>query len=133
MNSNPKFISNFQLFFFLVQSQLGIGLLSLPNLVETNAQSDGLISIMLAGLGIQLILFIYWSLSKRFPGYIYTQITKEVFGKFFGRLTNFVIYVYFILTAGLAVLLFVILINAGLLASTQRWVIAILIISSSVY
>ncbi|MGM0836465.1 MAG: GerAB/ArcD/ProY family transporter [Bacillota bacterium] len=133
MINNSITISKFQLFFFLLQSQLGIGLLSLPSVVQSSAKGDGWISSLLAGVFVQSILIIYWLLLKRFPNETYTEITKKVMGRFLGKFCNAVIYLYFILTGSLALVLFIKLINLWLLPLTPSWILSLLIMVACIY
>ena len=52
MTKKDQSITKFQLFFILIQSQIGVGLLSLPNAVQKTAKGDGWISTLLAGLAV---------------------------------------------------------------------------------
>lgn len=126
-------ISKFQLYFFLIQSQIGIGLLSLPNVVQSTAKGDGWISTIVAGVIVQVTLLVYWFLLKQFPNENYTKITKIIFGKYIGKLLNFIIYMYFILTGSLALILFINCINLWLLPLTPIWVLSLVIILASIY
>ena len=126
-------ITKFQLFFILIQCQIGVGLLSLPHAVQETAKGDGWISTLIAGVVVQVMLVIYWQLLKRFPTLIYTEITQKIFGIFLGKLLNIVIYLYFILVGGLATILFIKLINLWLLPLTPGWIISLLILTACVY
>ncbi|MET3193631.1 endospore germination permease [Bacillus sp. OAE603] len=126
-------ITKFQLYFFLIQSQIGIGLLSLPNVVQSTAKGDGWISTIVAGVIVQATLLIYWFLFKQFPNQNYAQITKIIFGKYIGKLLNLIIYFYFILTGSLALILFINCINLWLLPLTPLWVLSLVIILASIY
>jgi spore germination protein (amino acid permease) len=126
-------ITKFQLFFILIQSQIGVALLSLPNVVQKSAKGDGWISTLIAGLVLQIMLIIYWQLLRRFPTLIYTEITQKIVGNFLGKLLNSFIYLYFILVGGLATILFIKLINLWLLPLTPGWIISLLILTSCVY
>jgi spore germination protein (amino acid permease) len=133
MTAKHMYITKFQLFFILIQSQIGIGLLSLPNVVQKTAKGDGWISTIFAGVAIQLIITIYWLLLKRFPNATYPEITQKLVGRFFGKLLNMIIYLNFILVGGLVTILFIKLINLWLLPLTPSWVISLLIVLASIY
>ncbi|MFJ5762408.1 GerAB/ArcD/ProY family transporter [Neobacillus sp. NPDC093182] len=126
-------ITKFQLFFLLIQSQVGVALLSLPHAVQESAKGDGWISTIIAGLAVQVMLVVYWQLLKRFPALIYTEITKKVLGRFLGKLLNVFIYLNFILVGGLATILFIKLINLWLLPLTPGWMISALILTACIY
>jgi spore germination protein (amino acid permease) len=133
MTAKHMSITKFQLFFILIQTQIGVGLLSLPNVVQKTAKSDGWISAIFAGVAIQLIITIYWLLLRRFPNDTYPEITQKIVGRFFGKLINVVIYLNFILVGGLVAILFIKLINLWLLPLTPNWIISLLIIMASIY
>ena len=126
-------ITKFQLFFVLIQSQIGIGLLSLPNVVQESAKGDGWLSIILAGLVVQFLLIIYWFLLKRFPNDEFTQLTQKILGRSLGKIVNIIMYFYFIMTGSISTILMVKLINLQLLSLTPRWIISFLILSASIY
>jgi len=133
MTENNHSITKFQLFFILIQSQIGVGLLSLPNVVQKTAKGDGWISTLFAGVVVQIMLIIYWQLLKRFPTLIYTEITKKILGSVLGKLINLVIYLNFILVGGLATILLIKIINLWLLPYTPGWVISLLILTACIY
>lgn len=53
-----------QLLFFIIQTQIGVGILSLPYSVFQRAKQDGWMSILLAGLVVQLLILLFWMLAK---------------------------------------------------------------------
>jgi spore germination protein (amino acid permease) len=133
MMVNKQSITKFQLFFILLQSQIGVGLLSLPHAVQKSAKGDGWISTLIAGLAVQAMLVIYWKLLRRFPTLIYTEITQKILGIFLGKLLNIFIYMNFLLVGGLATILFIKIINLWLLPLTPGWIISLLILTACVY
>ncbi|MDQ0974877.1 spore germination protein (amino acid permease) [Neobacillus niacini] len=126
-------ITKFQLFFLLIQSQIGVALLSLPHAVQVSAKGDGWISTIIAGVAVQGMLIVYWQLLKRFPTLMYTEITKKVVGSFLGKFLNVFIYINFILVGGLATILFIKLINLWLLPLTPGWIISAMILTACIY
>lgn len=133
MMGNSMSITKFQLFFVLIQSQIGIGLLALPNVVQESAKGDGWISIIIAGLVIQVLLVVYSILLRRFPSDMLTDITRKVLGNIIGGTVNYAVYFYFILTGSTLTILMVKILNEQLLPLTPGWVLSFLIIASSVY
>jgi spore germination protein (amino acid permease) len=126
-------ITKFQLFFILLQCQIGVGILSLPHVVQESAKGDGWISTIFAGVAVQVMLVIYWQLLRRFPTLTYTEITKKILGSFLGKLLNVFIYMNFMLVGGLATILFIKVINLWLLPLTPVWIISILILTACIY
>ncbi|PEJ58385.1 hypothetical protein CN692_08915 [Bacillus sp. AFS002410] len=133
MITNSNSISKLQLYFFIIQSQIGIGLLALPNAVETTTKGDGWISTLVAGLAVQITIIIYWLLLRKYPNAIYTEITKKILGKYVGKLCNLFIFIYFIMIGSLACALFIRTISLWLLPLTPMWVLSLIIILSSIY
>ncbi|MES9685155.1 GerAB/ArcD/ProY family transporter [Gottfriedia acidiceleris] len=133
MITNTNSISKLQLYIFIIQSQIGIGLLSLPNAVQSTAKGDGWISTLIAGVVVQITLFIYWLLLRKYPNATYTDITKKILGKYVGKFCNIFIYIYFIMIGSLACVLFIRSITLWLLPLTPMWVLSLIIILSSIY
>ena len=133
MMGNHMTITKFQLLLVLIQTQIGIGLLSLPNVVQESARGDGWISIVIAGLIIQLLLVVYLKLLKKFPNEMLTDITKKLLGNMIGRIVNYIVYIYFILIGSILTILMVKILNEQLFPLTPGWVLSFLVIASSIY
>lgn len=133
MMGSEHSITKFQLVMVLIQTQIGIGLLSLPNVVQESARGDGWISILFAGLVIQGLLIIYLKLLKRFPNELFTDITKKLLGKPIGTIVNWGIYGYFMFTGSTLTILMIKILNEQLLPLTPGWLISFLILASCVY
>ncbi|MDQ0202286.1 GerAB/ArcD/ProY family transporter [Neobacillus ginsengisoli] len=132
MKHNKK-ISKFQLYFLLIQCQIGIGVLSLPSVTQKTAKGDAWLSTIIAGIGIEVILVIYWLLLRRFPTSILTEVTEKILGKMVGRILNGFIYIYFVLVGSYALILCIRLTNRWILPLTPPWILALFIIIASLY
>ncbi|MYL64491.1 GerAB/ArcD/ProY family transporter [Bacillus hwajinpoensis] len=128
-----KLLSNVEIFFLIVQTQIGIGVLSLPNTLQNSSGNDGWISVLLAGAILQLFLLLYWLLLRRFPTLTITQITTTLLGKYVGTFINFVFYLYFILSSTLVLIIFVKLLKEWLLTITPAWMLTLLILLTCLY
>ncbi|REE70540.1 spore germination protein (amino acid permease) [Paenibacillus taihuensis] len=126
-------ITKTQLFFLIVKTQIGIGLLSLPSDIQHSAKGDSWLSVLLAGAVIQLLLLIYWRLLKKFQGANLSQIIVSLLGRYAGKALNLIYYVFFILIAAYASTLYVQLIRTWMLALTPGWMLFLLIIGTSLY
>lgn len=90
-------ISVTQFFFFIVQTQIGVGFISLPFMVHSaGAMSDGWISVLIIGLVVQVLIFIYWHLSTRFEQ-SFDGILLNVYGKWIGKFLMIGYAFYFLL------------------------------------
>ncbi|WP_374992171.1 GerAB/ArcD/ProY family transporter [Paenibacillus sp. LHD-38] len=90
-------INRSQLFFLIIKTQIGIGLLSLPSKIQSSAKGDAWISVLVAGAAIQLLLIVYWQLLKKYPNHTLSEITVRVFGAYIGKTLNLIYYVFFTL------------------------------------
>ncbi|MCM3626650.1 spore germination protein [Paenibacillus glycanilyticus] len=126
-------ITKNQLFFLIIKTQIGIGLLSLPSVIQHSAGGDAWISVLGSGLAIQLLILVYWHLCKRYPGMNLSEMTIVFFGSYIGRSVNAIYYCFFVIIAGYACTLYVRLIKVWLLPLTPGWVLLLLIIGVSIY
>ena len=126
-------LTNVQIFFLIVQTQVGFGILSLPNTLQRTSKGDGWMSVLFAGLVIQLFLVMIWLLLKRFPHFIYSDITTFLLGKPMGTLVNLVSYLYFILAASFILLQFSTVIKEHLLLNTPYWLTGLIMVLTCTY
>lgn len=126
-------LTNWQIFFLIVQTQVGFTILVLPNILQSTSKGDGWISVLLAGVAIQLFFVIFWLLSIKFPNLTYTEITLFLFGKYLGSFVNTVIYLYFIVSASLILLQFTTVIKEYMLLVTPYWVIGLMMLLPCTY
>lgn len=126
-------ISKFQLFFLIIQSQIGIGILSLPSDMMESVDGDGWISTLVAGAAVQLLLIMYWALYRRFPNHTFAEMTLKLFGKVAGKAYNVIFSMCCIVIAGLTSTLYMQLINTWLLPTTPKWVLLLLIIGTCLF
>ncbi|MCZ6939988.1 spore gernimation protein GerK [Bacillus mycoides] len=104
MTNTQSKISPVQLTFFVIQCQIGVGILSLPNRLHPIAKGGGWISILVAGLAIQIIILLMWFLLKRFPNANIYEIVCMMFGNKFGKLLG-LSYVFYFTLIGMTVML----------------------------
>ncbi|MGD6833570.1 GerAB/ArcD/ProY family transporter [Sutcliffiella halmapala] len=133
LKASEKSISQSQLYFIIIQSQMGVGILSLPFAVHSTAKGDGWISTILAGIVLQIWLLIFLTLSRWFPEKNIYQIMKHLFGRFIGSILIIAYILYFTAVAALVAVLQTGLINKWILTLTPFWIIYVLIIVVAVY
>ncbi|MED2777762.1 GerAB/ArcD/ProY family transporter [Bacillus thuringiensis] len=130
---NEKSISQKQLFFMIFQSQVGIGVISLPFSVHKYTQSDGWISILIAGIGIQLLILLIWTLLWGFKGKNFYEITPIVFGKHLGKFINTIYIAYFVSIMAVLTLRFANILKKWILDYTPFSVIVLLLLVTGIY
>ncbi|WP_180255215.1 GerAB/ArcD/ProY family transporter [Bacillus toyonensis] len=126
-------ISSLQLFFFILQSQVGISVLSMPHAIFRIAKTDSWLVVILSGLFVQILIFILWLLAKRFPDNTIFEVQEELLGKTLGKLLTIAYSIYFILSTSIILVLFSDIIKLWLLPTTPGWIITLLMLSISVY
>jgi spore germination protein (amino acid permease) len=126
-------ITKSQFFFLIIKTQIGIGLLSLPSETERIAKGDSWISVIWAGVMIQLLLIVYWQLLKKFPNHTLSEIIVRMLGPYVGKAINLIYFAFFILIAAYASMLYVRLLNTWMLRITPVWVLLLLIIGTCLY
>jgi spore germination protein (amino acid permease) len=126
-------LTSWQIFFLMIQTQVGFGILRLPNILQNTSKGDGWLSVLVAGVFLQLFLLIIWLLLRRFPDLIYSEITTFLLGKHVGSLVNIITYVYFMVTASFVLLQFTSIIKEHLLVTTPYWVIGMLMMLTCTY
>lgn len=128
-----KKITLFQLFMLVVQTQTGIGILSLPYLLFLGAGKDGWISLLIGGAVIQLVLFLYYLLLKKYPEKSLYEVFLLLFGKKTGKFFVFLYSAYFIAIGILIVVQFERIISRWVLPETPSWVIGLILIFLAAY
>ncbi|MCP3738185.1 GerAB/ArcD/ProY family transporter [Rossellomorea sp. BNER] len=133
MKDNHNKISPFQLSFLILQTQIGVGVLSLPYTVYTVSKGDAWISTLLAGLFVQLAIVIIWFLCRRYPQYSIFRISTLLLGRHFSILINLVYLIYFVMVGCLTITLFSRVLDIWVLPLTPNWVPILLLILTTVY
>ncbi|MFD1017609.1 GerAB/ArcD/ProY family transporter [Thalassobacillus hwangdonensis] len=126
-------ISRRQFFFLILQTQLGVGILSLPYDLYGTAKQDGWISLLLSGVIILLILFLFWRLARKFPDHHFFQYMEILLGKWLSKFFILLYCFYFIAVGVLITLLFTRTINLWVLSKTPMLVVALLLALSGLY
>src|SRR4051812_44253866 len=93
-------ITQGQFMLFIVQTQIGIGILSLPHLVQIPAKGGAWISILIAGLISQLIILLLFAICRLFPTDNIYSFLPKIIGKPLGNLLSFCYIAYFLFSVG---------------------------------
>ncbi|PKR77418.1 hypothetical protein CEY16_11865 [Halalkalibacillus sediminis] len=133
MSDRQHHISKSQFFFFIVQTQIGVGVLSLPYDLHTVAKQDGWISLLGACLILQIVIIFFWILTKRFPNDDLLTFNEFAFGKIIGRIINFTYTIYFLAISALVLILYSEILNIWILPETPSWVLILLMIIIGTY
>ncbi|MED3982069.1 GerAB/ArcD/ProY family transporter [Priestia megaterium] len=126
-------ISNTQLFFIIIQAQIGVGILSLPHDVSLISKNDGWISTLIAGAMVQVIILVLWGLGRKFPSLTIYEIIPHLIGKRLGKIIIFCYAIYFIVTGSLVLSRFIQVIDTWILQRTPNWILILLTLGVCVY
>ncbi|SMG21445.1 GerAB/ArcD/ProY family transporter [Paenibacillus aquistagni] len=123
MTKQNNLLTSGQLIFMIIQTQIGVGLLGLTNQVHEDAKGDSWISVIVAGLLVQVFISIMWMLSKRFENQTIYDYLPKVLGRYIGTIIHFCYVVYFMLVASFIVIQFSKTVQNWVLIDTPRWIV----------
>lgn len=120
MTSKNKLLSPKQYILYIVTTQIGIGVLTLPRELTKVVGSDGWISIILGWALILVISYTIIQTMKRYPEGTLYDLLPLVFGKWLGKLFAlcWVMYTYF--AAGITLFNIVFIIQVWILVNTSN-------------
>ena len=130
---NEKMITKSQFIFIIIQSQIGVGLLSLPYVVHKHAKNDAWISGMIAGFGVFILLLIMWALGKRFPNDTIFDYTKKITGIYIGQFISSLYILYFAIVSIYVVTITINMLKKWILTFTPPYVLILFIVGTGVY
>lgn len=133
MNVKEDSISNTQLTFMIIQSQIGVGILSLPHDVSLVSKNDGWISTLIAGLIVQVVIFVIWGLCRRFPSLTIFEIIPHLLGKGLGKVLILSYTVYCTVAGSLVLARYSQIINVWILQRTPNWILLFSMLVVCVY
>jgi spore germination protein (amino acid permease) len=126
-------LSNKNLFFLIIQAQIGIGILGLPYILYNDVQQDGWMSLLIAGALAQGVIIILVALSKTSPKETFYDLNLRLLGNLLGKILNMSYVLYFISFSMLLMILVTDVINTWILHQTPRWAIILLLLMAASY
>ncbi|PEJ54517.1 hypothetical protein CN692_19480 [Bacillus sp. AFS002410] len=119
-------INNKHLFYLMIFTQFGSGMIGMPNNIYNIAGHDGWISCLIGGVFVQILLFLYYRLYKKFPSKSFTDYTKIITNPFIGTCINICYYLYFVYVVIVVSLRFSDIITIWIFPKSPSWLILIL-------
>lgn len=126
-------ITPFQLFFILIHAQIGVGIISMPHEVFLKADSDSWISVILAGIIIQITILMFGVLMLRFPTTNLFGIIDLLFGKWLGKMLIIAYSIYFLILGGIFLARFALILKTWMMPLTPQWTLMALMIIFAIY
>ncbi|MBN8209172.1 GerAB/ArcD/ProY family transporter [Bacillus sp. NTK071] len=126
-------IHSTQLFFIIFQTQVGVGVLSLPTSLYAGSGTDGWITLLITGVVIQGVIFILYLLSNRFPSSTLYEYAPKIVGKYIAFLISLLYIAFAISTAVIVLELFETTIKTWILFRTPMLAILLLLTITGTY
>lgn len=133
MKQDGATLTTGQLFFVIIQTQVGVGVLSLPYDVITFAKQDAWLAMLAAGICVQLILFIMIYIVMNTKAHNLFGICEEVLGRWFGKGISSLYIAYYASISLAILLLFSSVMKRWAFPLTPTWVILLLFIIPAMY
>lgn len=133
MISQQNKITPFQLAIILIQAQIGVDMISLVYHVHTRANYDSWISVIVAGIFIQMLILLYGLLIKRFPNHNFFELLEIVFGKWIGKFFIAFYGIFFIVLCSSLFAKYTIVLKSWMMPLTPKWILALLITLLGIY
>ncbi|WP_044336707.1 GerAB/ArcD/ProY family transporter [Rossellomorea aquimaris] len=130
---NQTNLTFIQLTFFIIQTQIGVGVLGMPFSVFSVSKGDAWISVLLAGIVVQLLITTLWVLGRRFPAKSLFQYSIQLVGKAGGTCINMSYVFYGMLVTSLILMYSTAIIKTWVLTLTPKWIIMFLLMGTAVY
>ncbi len=126
-------IHSTQLFFIIFQTQVGVGVLSLPTSLYLGAGADGWITLILTGAIIQGVIYILYLLSNRFPSSTLYEYAPKIVGKYIAFVLSLLYIAFAISTAVIVLELFETTVKTWVLFRTPMLAILLLLTLTGTY
>ncbi|CRK83266.1 GerAB/ArcD/ProY family transporter [Neobacillus massiliamazoniensis] len=133
MNKDSYSISSFQLFFFVVKAQLGVGVITLPASVYLYSKQGAWISVLLSGAICVTLVLMYFVLFKRFDGMNVLEICNLVLGKWMAKFCAVGYLIYYLYASFLVDYSFTATMRRWILLKTPHWIILFLMMLFGIY
>lgn len=127
-----KKISPYMVMFLVHPIQIGVGILAFQHDIIGYAGYDAWISLLFAGFGVHLVLWILYSVMNRADGNL-IKVHRDVFGKWAGGVVSFVFIVYFFSESVLVLRSYAEIVQVWIFPQLGTWFISLLLLFLAYY
>jgi spore germination protein (amino acid permease) len=120
------------MFFIIVASQIGLGVLGFHRIIAKYAGYDAWISVLIAGAVIQLIIWMMYQLLTVADGDI-LEVHRQLYGKKVGFMMSSVLMIYFWIAAVSVLRGYIEIIQVWMFPTLPTWVLSVLILALCYY
>lgn len=128
MISTKDKVPGLMVFFLISASQIGVGFLGFQSIINKYAGHDAWISIIVAGLGISVIIWIMYQLLKHDENGDIVAIHQFTYGKWLGNFLTLLFIMYLLLMATVVLRTYVEIIQVWMFPHLRVWAFLLLLI-----
>lgn len=118
----------FMVFFLITASQVGVGVLGFQSVINKYAGHDAWISVIVAGLGINVIIFIMYKILNNNEEKEIVEIHRFTYGKWIGAFFSILFSLYLLLTAIVVMRTYIEVIQVWMFPHIKIWGLLLLIL-----
>ncbi|WP_110113114.1 GerAB/ArcD/ProY family transporter [Bacillus sp. CGMCC 1.16541] len=133
MNQTTNLINKSQLFFLILQTQIGIGILALPYNMFKIAKTDGWLSIIVAGGIVQILAITHWLLTHRLPKKTLFEMNVVLLGRYVGNALNVGYVFYYVIVSSVITSLYVNVLKRWVYHVTPVFILVLLLAIVALY
>ncbi|WLR43157.1 GerAB/ArcD/ProY family transporter [Bacillus carboniphilus] len=121
------------LIFIVISTQVGVGVAGFQRIIFQEAKQDSWISIVIAGITINLIIWVIVRTVQAYDGKDLFEIHHHVFGKIIGRIFNIIFCIYLLSAYLVIVLDYILIVRVWVFPTLQNWIIGLLLLFLTIY
>lgn len=127
-----KKISPFMVMFIIHPIQVGVGILGFQSTVVKEAGYDAWISVLIAGIGVHLLLWIMYGILNRGSGDI-VSVHRDVFGKGLGGVLSMLFILLFFAEGIMVLLTYAEIVQVWMFPTLGTWIISLIMLFLAYY
>lgn len=133
MKNNAYVITSKQLTYIIIGATIGVGLLTLPDTVGSEAKQDSWMAVAIGALLPLTGLFAVSLMNSRLPDLTLAEYAERVLGKWLGKVLTLLFIGYTIAYSALVARIFVNILKIYLFPTTPTWALVSLILVAAAY
>ncbi|MFK2826511.1 GerAB/ArcD/ProY family transporter [Bacillus sp. B190/17] len=124
--SDDKKVSSFLVFYIIISTQIGIGILSFQRYLAKEAGQDAWISIIISAVSIHIILWMLYQILNKGNNDIFA-IHKDLFGKWIGGLLSLALVAYMVLATVTVIRRYIEVVQVWMFYQMSTWYITFIL------
>ncbi|PET44471.1 spore gernimation protein GerH [Bacillus sp. AFS001701] len=120
-------VSPYLLFFIITSSQIGVGVLGFQRLIAKDAGYDAWISVIIAGLFVNVVVWFMYKMLTKAQGDI-IDAHKQFFGNIIGSVLSLIILTYYVILSISVLRLYIEIVQVWMFPSISTWLLSSIIL-----